>query len=180
MLMRLRTLACLLLTVPAALSAQNAAPARIPELHAASFSGAQVDLPQALRGHTGVLLVSFSQSARDNVTAWFRRLAGDYRNSPTVLYYALPDIAGAPGFLRGAIVKKVKESVSAPAQPRFVPILEQDDAWKAAAGFNKHDESGVFILLVDGSGTIRDRIVVGGLTDQGYADLKQKVDRITP
>ena len=105
-------LTALLLTGSLA-SAQAPAPT-IPALHATALSGAPVDLPQALHGHTAVLILSFSEDARANVTDWFHTFANDYRNSPTVLYYSLPVLAGAPSFLRGMITRKIRESVSAP------------------------------------------------------------------
>jgi hypothetical protein len=176
MLMRLinGALAALLLT--GSLAAQT-----IPALHGTALSGAEVDLPQALHGHTAVLLLSFSEDARGNVTEWFRALANDYRNSPTVQYYALPVLAGAPGFLRGMITRKIKESVSAPAQPRFVPVLDHEAEWKSIAGFTKKQpDSEAYFVLVDGSGQIRYRTAAGALTPQAYADLKRRVDQVKP
>jgi len=153
----------------------------IPTLHGTAFSGAQVDLPQALQGHTAVLIFSFSQDARANVTDWFHDFANDYRNSPTVLYYSLPVLAGAPGFLRGMIARKIKESVSLPAQPRFVPILDHEAEWKSIAGFSKQQpDSEAYLVLVDGSGTIRYRTQAGAPTPQAYADLKQHLDQLKP
>jgi hypothetical protein len=153
----------------------------IPTLHGTAFSGAQVDLPQELKGHTAVLILSFSQDARANVTDWFHTFANDYRTSPTVLYYSLPVLAGAPSFLRGMIVRKIKESVSIPAQPRFVPILDHEPEWKSIAGFSKQQpDSEAYLVLVDGSGTIRYRTQAGAPTPQAYADLKQRLDQLKP
>ena len=156
-------------------------PATIPTVHATSLSGAQVDLPQALRGHTAVLIISFSEDARANVTDWFHDFANDYRSSPTVLYYSLPVLAGAPGFLHGMITRKIKESVSPAAQPRFVPILDHEDKWKSIAGFSKQlPNSDAYFVLVDGSGQIRYRTQAGAPTPQAYTDLKQHLDQLRP
>jgi hypothetical protein len=153
----------------------------IPTLHATALSGGQVDLPQALHGHTAVLIISFSQDARGNVTDWFHDFANDYRNSPTVVYYSLPVLAGAPGFLRGMIARKIKDSVSVPAQPRFVPILDHEAEWKAIAGFSKQQpDSEAYLVLVDGSGQVRYRTHAGTPTAQAYAELKQHLDQLKP
>jgi hypothetical protein len=162
------------------LAAQAPAPT-IPSLEATALSGAQVDLPQALHGHTAVLIISFSEDARANVTDWFHTFANDYRNSPTVLYYSLPVLAGAPSFLRGMIARKIKESVSLPAQPRFVPVLDHEAEWKSAAGYSKQlPESEAYLVLVDGTGTVRYRTQAGAPTPQTYADLKQHLDQLKP
>ncbi len=159
---------------PALLRAQT----HIPELHATAFSGDQVDLPQGLRGHTAVLIVGFSQSSRDSITGWSRRLAADYRSSPTVLYYEMPVLAGVPKFLRGAVLGKIKKDVPARAQPRFVPIVDHEDEWKSAVGFDRPDDA--YLLLVDGSGTIRSHMAAAAPTDQTYADLKHRLEAIQP
>lgn len=169
-------LAAIAALLPTALSAQT-----IPPLHATALSGAEVDLPQALQGHTAILILSFSQDARANVTGWFHTFANDYRNSPSVLYYSLPVLAGAPGFLRGMITRKIKESVSAPAQPRFVPILDHEAEWKSIAGYARElPDSEAYLVLVDGSGAIRYRTQAGAPTPQAYADLKQHLDQLKP
>jgi hypothetical protein len=176
--MQYRKLLCALVLLAASLAPTFAhAQQKIPYLHGTAFSGEAVDLPAALHGRTGVLIVSFSQGSRDAVTQWFRQLAADYRTSPTVVYYELPVLAGAPGFLRGMIAKKIKETVSAPAQPRFVPIFDHEDEWKAAAGFLKASgDDKAYLLVVDSTGTIRYRLATGAPTPQTYGDLKHQIE----
>jgi hypothetical protein len=170
-----RALCCLLLS-SSALVAQNIP---IPPVHATAFSGDQIDLPQALRGHTAVLIVSFSQSSREAVTLWGRRLAADYRESPTVLYYEMPVLAAVPRLLRSMVLNKIKDTVPPRAQPRFVPVLDHEDEWKSAAGFNKQiPDEDAYLLLVDANGIIRFREPVGLPTDQAYTDLKHRLEQL--
>ncbi len=155
--------------------------ATIPELHGTALSGAHVDLPQSLQGHAAVLILSFSEDSRANVTDWFHTFANDYRNSPTVLYYSLPVLTGAPSFLRGMITGKIKESVSPAAQPRFVPVLDHEAEWKNLAAFSKQQPSSdAYIVLVDGAGHVRYRTQAGAPTPQAYADVKQRLDQLKP
>jgi hypothetical protein len=160
--------------------ATMAAAQRIPDLHAVAFSGDRVDLPQAIQGHTAILIVSFSQDSRDNVTAWFHRLAADYRNSPTILYYELPVVAGVPRFLRSYVTNKIKDSVSIPARPRFIPVDDHEDEWKSVTGYTRQNGDDAFLLIVDGSGNIRTHMVAGPPTDQTYAELRQRLDQLKP
>src|ERR1700733_12224043 len=74
--------------------------ARIPEVHGTSLSNEAVNLPEVLQGKGGVLVLGFSRSSRDAVAGWGRRLAADYRESPTVVYYEMPVLASAPGMMR--------------------------------------------------------------------------------
>jgi hypothetical protein len=175
--MCLRLLFATLLFLPAA-AAQSAS---IPAVHATSFSGESVDLPQALHGHTAVLIVSFSEKSRDAVTLWGRRLAADYRDSPSVLYYEMPILAAVPRLLRSMVIGRIKETIPPRAQPRFVPVLDREDEWRSAAGFNKQTpEEDAYLLLVDGNGIIHFREPVGPPTDQTYADVKHRLEEIHP
>lgn len=182
MVMQLCRLLSLALLLPPLLHAQE----RIPELHATAFSGETVDLPQGLRGHTAVLIVSFSQGSRDSVTGWSRRLADDYRNSPTVLYYEMPVLAAVPRFLRGVVMGKIKKDVPPRDQPRFVPIVDHEAEWRSAVGFGKQDTGhpagadDAYLLVVDGFGTIRFRTAAPAPTDQTYAELKRRLEATTP
>lgn len=164
----------------APLAAQTPA-ASIPVFHGTALSGAKIDLPQALQGHAAILILSFSEDSRTNVTSWFRAFANDYRNSQTVLYYSLPVLTGAPGFLHGMITRKIRQSVSPAAQPRFVPILDHEAEWKSAAGFSKElPDSEAYLLLVDSLGRIRYRLPASAATPQVYADLKQHLEQLKP
>ena len=152
---------------------------KIPNLRGTTLSGTTVDFPHDLQGHTSVLIVSFSQSAKDTVTMWFTRLADDYRGSPHVLYYALPDLSGAPGFLRGTIARKIKDSVAEPARSRFVAIMNHDEPWKAATSFSKQTpDDQAWVLLVDGTGTVRAHFATAAPTDQSYANFKRQLEQL--
>jgi hypothetical protein len=176
--MPLRAILVLLLSLPALATAQNTP---IPPVHATAFSGEQIDLPQGLHGHSAVLIVSFSQSSRDAVTLWGRRLAADYLDSPTVLYYEMPVLAAVPRLLRSMVLNKIKNSVPPRAQPRFVPVLDHEDEWKSAAGFSKQTpDEDAYLLLVDSNGIIRFREPAGSPTDQTYADLKHRLEELHP
>jgi hypothetical protein len=177
-----RTMRSSLAILPALLLIASAVPAQtIPPEHATTLANQPIELPQALLGRKTVLLVSFSRASTDNVTAWFHDLANDYRSSPTVLYYALPVVAGAPGFLRGIISRKIGESVSTPARPRFVPIPDHEAEWKLIAGFSKNlPDSETYLVLVDGTGQVRYHTPAGAPTPQAYADLKQHLEQLKP
>jgi hypothetical protein len=163
------------------LASASACAQQLPALDGTALSGDRVMFPDALRGHASVLIVSFSQSARDNVTAWYRRVNSDFKSSPAVLYYEMPMLGGAPGFLRGAIVKKIKQDVAAPAQPHFVPVLDHEDQWKTVCGWSKQlPEDHTYILLVDGTGQVRFHAEYAAPTDQSYADLKQRLLALKP
>ena len=151
--------------------ATNTLPAiYIPATQGTVLTGSQVALPQELTGKEGVLVVGFSQSAREEVTAWGKRLAAEYRDSPTVLYYEMPVLAGVPKLLRAWVLKKVAAGVPDRAKARCLPVFDHEADWKAASGFARDEDA--YVLLVDGTGKVIWR-TEGSADDERFAELKR-------
>ncbi|MDE3105852.1 MAG: hypothetical protein KGK08_11820 [Acidobacteriota bacterium] len=168
-------LAALLLPHLAGAAAAGDATIRIPQVHATSFAGQPVTLPEMLRGHAGVLVVGFSQGSRTAVEAWGRRLAADYRGAPDVSYYEMPMLAGVPHLLRNFVLGKIKGSVPQPSWPTFVPLLEDEAAWRAAAHYTGGDDA--YVMLVDDQGVVRWQSH-DAAADAAYARLRQQVESL--
>ena len=147
--------------------------ARIPAVSGTVLSGERVVLPEGLRGKVGVLVVGFSQSSRGEVTAWGKRLAGDYRDSGGVIYYEMPVLASVPRLVRGLVLGKIKGSVPVRAQGRFLPVLDHEAEWKTVAGYGAADDA--YVLVVDGGGVVRYR-TEGAATDAAYGEVKRRVE----
>ena len=155
----------------------NAQPtgARIPEVHATSFSNGAVNLPEGLKGKVGVLVLGFSRDSRVADSAWGKKLAADYRESPTVLYYEMPVLAAVPRMVRGFVVKSIKSSLPASEQARFFVILENEAAWKAVTHYGRPDDP--YLLVVDSQGSVVWQ-TQGAPTDAAYAALKEHVEAL--
>jgi hypothetical protein len=156
-------------------ASDGAIAARIPEVHGTSLSNEPVNLPEALQGKVGVLVLGFSRDSRAADSAWGKRLAADYRESSTVWCYEMPVLAGAPRMIRGLIVKSMKSSVPANEQTRFVVILDNEAAWKTVAHYGRPDDP--YILVVDSQGNVVWQ-TQGVLTDAGYVALKERVEAL--
>ena len=149
------------------------APVSIPALRGTTFAGETVVLPDALRGRSGVLIVGFSQASREQVAAWGHRLQDDPQRPAGLEFYEMPVVASVPKLLRGWVLKKIKESVSAKGQAHFLPVMDHEAEWKRAAGFSKPDDA--YLLVVDGNGVVRWR-AEGALTEVGYGELKRQAE----
>ena len=149
----------------------------IPPVHGTVLSGSAVELPDALRGKTGVLVIGFSQGSRDQVATWGRRLEVDYRGSSTVTYYEMAELASVPRFLRGLVLKKIREDVPQGAQERFLPVFDHEADWKTATGFRSANDA--YVLVVNGNGTVRWR-TAGIASDTAYAEVKRQIAEARP
>ena len=160
--------------LPASIASQQIAKS-IPAIHGTTLSGDQVDLPQTLKGRAGVLVLGFSQASRGQVTAWGKRLAGDYRDSGAVIYYEMPMLESVPRLLRGWVLKKIGESVPERAKARFLPVVDHEAAWKAVAGVRSADDA--YVLVIDGDGNVMERLQ-GPASDELYARVKMKLEAL--
>jgi hypothetical protein len=154
-----------------------AAEERIPEVHGTSFANQAVNLPQDFHDKSaGILVLGFSRGAREAVTGWAQKIAGDYRTSNVVAYYELPVVASVPGFLRGMVLRSIRSSAPERAHRRIVPITDNEVGWRALAHYGEADDA--YLLVVDSRGDVVYQ-TQGQPTDAAYAALKQRVEALT-
>ncbi len=149
---------------------------KIPTVQLESLAGDSIALPDALHGKVGVLVIGFSRGSQQAVTEWGRKLAADYRQSSTVLYYEMPMLAGVPRLMRGLVVRQMRSSVPEPAWRRFVPLTEDEKTWRTLTHYAS--EGDAYVLLVDGNGSVRWQMA-GTPTEAAYTTLKQQVSAAT-
>ena len=123
----------------------------IPDTHATTLAGQPVELPAALRGKVGVLVIGFSRGSRDGVSEWGRHLAAEFRNSAGVTYYEAAMLAEVPRLVRGVVIRAMRSSIPERAQPRFLILTENEAAWRSVAHYS-HDDP--YLLLVDQRGHV--------------------------
>ena len=146
---------------------------RIPSAHATTLSGEPVTLPTALSGKPGVLVIGFSHAAQAQVQAWGQRLSRDYTDVSGFQYFEIPLLAAAPKMLRGMIIRKMGAGIKGKERDHFLPITEDESAWRSAAGYSASDSA--YVLVVDSSGTILWR-TRGAANESSYAEVKQHLD----
>ena len=164
-------ISCWLLSAVYALTVAGAQ-TTVPQSKGTTLAGTAIALPDALKGKVGILIVGFSHASQNQVTPWVRLLQADYGKSTYVAYFALPMLGGAPKILRGMIEKSMGKAVPFEERQHFLPITEGEPAWRAVAHYDKPDNA--YVLLVDGTGTIRWQMT-GGATDMAYAELKKNL-----
>ncbi len=148
----------------------------IPQVHGHSFAGAAVELPGALQGKVGILVIGFSQGARKDVEVWGTRLASTYDDKVGVAYYELPVLASVPKLLRGFVTGRIDASVAKLGKPHFVVVDEHEAEWRKITHYTAPDDA--YVLVVDGNGSVRWQ-TQGLPLETTYTALKQHVDALT-
>lgn len=149
--------------------------ARIPALDGTTFAGVRVSLPAALKDKVGVLVIGFSRGSQQSARVWGERLAQRYPDSSGVVFYEMPVVADVPSLLRGWVLSRIRQNISAPARPHFLPVLDHAAEWKQAVGAGATSDTSV--LLVDAHGEVRWR-AYGSVSDASFAELEEQVRRI--
>jgi hypothetical protein len=142
----------------------------IPPVHTASLAGNTVSLPDDLHGRTLILVLGFSRGSQDEVTAWGKRLAADYNDSAAIQYYELAMLASVPRPLRGFVIRSMKNSVPSHAQPHFLPLTTDEDAWRSLTRYKSGDSA--YVLVIDSIGAVRWQ-TQGPATDAAIHELKR-------
>jgi hypothetical protein len=146
----------------------------IPATHGTTLAGTNVAFPEALTGKVNIIVVGFSHSSQQQVANWGRLITADYGKSADVDYFELAMLASAPKLLRGMIIKRMGSSVPFDERGHFIPVLEGEPAWRAAAHYDKPDDA--YLLLVDKKGTVLWQ-TEGNPTDAAYASFRQEVEK---
>ncbi len=122
-----------------------ASPQQLPPTHAETLSGKAVILPVSDHAQT-FLIAGFSKASSDAVKAWWLQAKEICQAHPAVACYEAAVIEDAPSFVRGMIISSMKRGMEADRRDTFVPIVQNESAWKQALGFNAPDNAylGIF------------------------------------
>lgn len=148
---------------------------KIPETHAQTLAGDNANLPADLRGKTGVLVLGFSKKSSSESHSWDEQINRELGGNPRTLFYIMPVLADVPGVFRGMILRGMRKDLSPAAQAHFLPVVQNEAAWKAAAEFGPGDDA--YVLIVDESGTVKWRMH-GPPTAAAYAAFKSNLATI--
>src|ERR1700692_4911902 len=101
------------MTIPLLLSVSITSSAQtLPVVHGTSVSGKSVNLPDQIKGRTGVLVIGFSRGSSAPAAAWAMRLKADFGRNPDVVIFRLAFLEEVPRLFRGLATAGVKKSAS--------------------------------------------------------------------
>ncbi len=146
--------ACMGLLLAHAGVAQNPG-LRIPSGRVTTLDGHAVILPGQLSGRANVLIVGFGRHSQSATTAWEKSVRLQLAHPPQIGFYDIAMLAEIPGFLRPFVLRRIGKAVPDVLKPNFIPVFDQEDAWKRVAGYASDQPEAAYVLLVDASGRVR-------------------------
>ncbi len=124
---------------------------QLPVTHGKALSGRAVTLPVPDRPQT-LVIAGFSKGSSAAVKAWSIQARESCKAHPAVACIDSAVIEDAPSFIRGMIISGMKQGMTAELQDRFVPIVENEAAWKQAFGFSAPDDA--YLAIFDKTGKL--------------------------
>lgn len=136
--------------------------AALPPVEGEPLSGGNLKLPEAARGKVALLVFGFSQDSAKPSRQYAERFEQELGTAGVA--YTLPVIESAPRLVRGLIRSGMRKDTPKEFQPRMLPLVKEEAAWRARLGISKDKEAGVALVLLDRQGKIRFR-ANGGFSD---------------
>lgn len=123
----------------------------MPVTQGETLTGQTLVLAQALHGHAGILVASFSKDAGAGSDAWVKALRADPALSGLPVFQAAM-LEKAPGFVRGMIKSSLRKQVPPDLQGRFVVLTQDEQLWKAYFGVATDKDP--YVVLIGPTGSV--------------------------
>ena len=133
----------------------QAAGTQIPSARVTTLDEHALNLPKDLPARATVLIIGFGRHSQDATTAWEKPVRTQLAHTPAIGFYDMAMLAEVPGFVRPMVMRSVRKAVPDVLRPNFVPLVDHEAEWKAAAGYDPHASEAAYVLLVDSHGVIR-------------------------
>lgn len=147
----------------------------IPSVDEENLNGQKVVLPDAAAGKVAVLVIGFTRASKAETRAWAQRIEPDLGKATGFELYSLPILEEVPRMIRGMVISGMKHDVPERERARFVPVLHNETEWKKVVNYKEPDDP--YLVVLDRTGNIAYQLH-GGLNDQNYSRLRQRVEAL--
>jgi hypothetical protein len=144
----------------------------IPVTRAVSMAGTVINLPADFKGKPAILVLGFTKKSSSQTKIWGEAIDHDFRSDSKIAYFQLPMLQHVPRLFRSMVVQGIRSPLDSSQRNRFIPIFDQEAAWKSAAQFGAADDA--YVLLVDGAGHVEWRSA-GVFQEDKYKGLRDRV-----
>jgi hypothetical protein len=149
------------------------APAQtIPPVKAKSLNDLEITLPDPANNRVLILLTGFSHKSGDAIRVWAKYVSADFHENSRVAYFQMPNLQGAPGFVKPMILSAMRRGTPDPEQPHFVPIYDHKAEWQKLVQYSVPDDAYLIVATPDGHPVWQTH---GPYSPAAYAELKKAV-----
>ena len=145
----------------------------IPTATVTALDGHAITLPRDLSNPATVLILGFGRNSKDATTAWEKPVRQQLAQPGSVGFYDMAMLAEVPGFVRGMVIRSVKNDVPDVLKPNFLPLTSSESDWKRVAGYDPSQPEAAYIMLVDKAGRVQ-WSTHAAFTPAGFAELTER------
>lgn len=149
----------------------------MPSARLTALDGHAIRLPEQLPGRATVLIIGFGRHSQAATTAWEKPVRLQLAHAPAISFYDMAMLAEVPGFLRTFVINRVRKAVPEVLRPNFIPLIDEEEAWKRFAGYAPDAPEAAYVVVVDSAGVAR-WSTHAAFTQAGYEQLQQMAQRV--
>lgn len=124
----------------------------LPSTEGETLSGHRIVLAHAISGKSAVIIVGFSKDSGPGCGDWSKAVRTDSALAG-VAVYQVAMLAGAPGFVRGAIKSGMRKGLSGAEHDNFIVFTQDENSWRSYLGVTSDKDP--WVVLIDATGRIR-------------------------
>lgn len=147
----------------------------IPPVKAKSLNDLEITLPDPASNRVLILITGFSHKSGDAVKVWAKNVSADFHDDSRVAYFQMPNLQGAPGFVKPMILSAMRKDTPGPEQPHFVPIYDHKAEWQKLVQYSAPDDAYLIVATPDGHPVWQTH---GPYSPAAYAELKKAVSSL--
>ena len=141
-----------------------------PRVSGETLEGKTILLPDAIKGTSTLLIVSFSRAAAAQTRAWGEKLK---QQQPALSRYQVLELEDVPRLFRGFVKSGIRKSIP-DAQSHFVLLFEGQDSLKKFVNYQESDDA--YVLLLDTNGNVMAQ-QHGAVNDQKLGALTKELTK---
>jgi hypothetical protein len=121
----------------------------LPATVGETLSSRRIVLSESVRGHSALLIASFSRDAGSSGDEW-AKAAGSDPALAGVSVYQIAMLERAPGFIRGTIKSSMRRQTPAAAQDHFIVFTEDEGLWRTYFGVTTDKDAWIVLIAANG------------------------------
>ena len=149
----------------------------IPNTGATTLTGQALQLPRDLPAHATVLILGFGRHSQEATTAWERPVRTQLAKPGSIAFYDMAMLAEVPGLVRPFVLRAIRHEVPDVLKPNFLPLTDDEDAWKRAAQYTEDQPEAAYLMLVDRAGRVQ-WSTHAAFSPADFEDLRRKAEAL--
>ncbi len=127
----------------------------LPPAQGTTLAGQAFALPGSLHAPANVFVIGFGRHTTNAAIGWEHAIVTQLARPNVIEMYNVAMLAEVPGFARSFVLGRMRKAVPEAYRANFIPVVDREDDWKHAAGYDPNQPEAAYVLVVDNHGLVR-------------------------